>query len=125
VTTTVLATTTLFYLGKSLNIFLLALIGALGATASDFIMYEFVKEEAGKTIWNFRGRKIKIPRIRNKFLIKISPLIVAILIATPLPDELAMLLFGLEKYETKKFIIYVYILKFIGIFAVVGAGKII
>ena len=123
--TTPFAIAMLFILAESLNIWILTLIGTLGGLISEYFIYKFAINEAGKKIKIFGSKKIKLPEIKSKFLKKISPLIAGLIIASPIPDEFAAVLFGVEKYKLRDFLILTFIFKFIGILFIVGLGKII
>lgn len=56
---------------------------------------------------------------------KISPLIAGFIIASPIPDEFAAVLFGIEKYKLRDFLILTFVSKFIGILFIVGLGRIL
>lgn len=113
-----------FILAKNLDILLLVLLGTLGGLISEYIIYEFSKCEARKIIKICRENKIKLPKINSKFLRKISPLIAGIIIASPIPDEFAAVLFGVEKYRLRDFLLLTFVSKFVGIFLIVGLGRI-
>jgi len=122
--TTPFAIATLFILAENLNIWILTLIGTLGGLIGEYFIYESVKKEAGKSIKIYKNKKIKLPEIKSKFLKKISPLIAGLIIATPIPDEFIAVLFGIEKYKLKEFLLLTFIFKFIGILFITGLGKI-
>jgi uncharacterized membrane protein YdjX (TVP38/TMEM64 family) len=113
-----------FILAKDLNIWILTLLGTLGGLIGEYFIYSFAKKEAGKSLRLYRNKKIKMPQIKSKLLRKLSPLIVAIIIATPIPDELAAFFCGIEKYKLRDFLILTFISKFIGILFIVYLGRI-
>jgi hypothetical protein len=53
------------------------------------------------------------------------PVIGAIIIASPLPDEVGISLMGLSKISTPKFIFISYILNSIGLFLIISASVVI
>jgi len=122
--TTPFAIAILFVLAENLNIWILTLIGTLGGLISEYFIYKFAINEAGKSIKIYKNKKIKLPEIKSKFLKKISPLIAGLIIATPIPDEFIAVLFGAEKYKLRDFLILTFIFKFIGILFIVGLGRI-
>jgi uncharacterized membrane protein YdjX (TVP38/TMEM64 family) len=121
--TTAFSVATFFILAKVLNPWIMALLGALGSIVSEYIIYDFVSERSGKTI-KIGNKEYKIPEIKSKFVKKISPLIAGFIIASPLPDELAAIFLGVEKYDIKKFILLAFIFNFIGILFIVALGRI-
>jgi uncharacterized membrane protein YdjX (TVP38/TMEM64 family) len=118
------AVASFFILAKTLNPWLIAFLGALGSVLSEYIIYKFVRIEAEKTFRKYKIKGLKLPKIKYNFLKKISPIIAGFIIASPLPDELAAVLLGAEKYDIKKFIILTFIFNFIGILFIVGLGRI-
>jgi membrane protein YqaA with SNARE-associated domain len=122
--TTPFAIAAFFILAKYLNIWLLTLLGTFGGLIGEYFIYDFAKKEVGKSVRIYKNKKIKLPEIKSKFLKKITPLIAGLIIATPIPDEFLALLFGIEKYKLRDFLILTFISKFIGILLIVGLGRI-
>jgi len=137
------ATAVLFTLGKSLNPFLIALVGAGGTVIGDYIIFRFVKNrlideirELSHEINNkskpfsdlivSERRRIMLWRkvSKSKIWRVIIPIIAGFIIASPLPDELGVALFGAVKYDPKKFILYSYLLNFLGILGLSGIARI-
>ena len=112
-----------FILAEKLNIWLLTFIGSLSGLISEYIIYNFAKSKAGKTIKIYKNKGIKLPKIKSRFFYMISPLIAGFIIASPIPDEFVAVLFGVEKFEIKKFLLLTFIFKFIGILFIVFLGK--
>jgi len=142
--TVVPATAVLYNLGQQLNPLLIALIGAFGSVVSDYLIFRFVRdklineikllskeinhltkpvsdlvftEEITVVLW----KKITRSRIWKHLI----PIIAGFIIASPLPDELGVAIFGAAKYEPKRFIIISYCLNFVGILAVTSLAKIL
>lgn len=122
--TTPFAIAAFFILAESLNIWLLTLLGSFGGLIGEYFIYDFAKKETGKTIKIYKNKKIKLPQIKSKMLKTLSPLIAGLIIATPIPDEFLAVLFGIEKYKLRDFLILTFICKFIGILFIVGLGRI-
>jgi uncharacterized membrane protein YdjX (TVP38/TMEM64 family) len=122
--TTPFAIAAFFILVKNLDVWLLTILGTLGGLLGEYFIYDFAKKESGKSVRISKNKKIKIPEIKSKFLKKISPLIVGIIIATPIPDEFVAIFLGIEKYRLRDFLILTFISKFIGTFIIVYLGKI-
>jgi len=113
-----------FILAKISNPWALAFLGALSSIMSEYIIYEAVRIETEKTVRSHKIKGLKIPKIKSKLLKKLSPIIAMLIIASPLPDELAAALLGAENYDIKKFIALTFISNFIGILFIVEIGKI-
>ena len=137
------AAAVLYTLGNQLNPFFIALIGAFGAVISDYIIFRFVRdkligeikllskevnhltkpvsdlvftEEITVVLW----KKITRSRIWKHLI----PILAGLIIASPLPDELGVAIFGAAKYEPKRFLLLSYCLNFAGILAITYLGKI-
>ncbi len=132
--TTAPATAAIYNLGLTLNPFLIAFIGAFGSVISDFIIFKFVKNRLAneikllatdinrlrKPISSLFFEEELIVRIWKKFSKSkiwavIVPVIGGFIIASPLPDEIGVAMFGAIKFNTKKFLIISYLFNFIGI----------
>ena len=120
--TTPFAIASFLILAESLNIWILTILGSLGGLLSEYLIYDFARKEASKTIKVYKNRKIRLPEIKSGLLKKLSPLIAGFIIATPIPDEFAAVLFGIEKYRLRDFLILTFISKFIGILLIVELG---
>ncbi|MEW6063131.1 MAG: hypothetical protein AB1571_02055 [Nanoarchaeota archaeon] len=127
--TTAPAISILYLLAKNFNsIFLVALIGSLGALLSDYIIFTFIKYGATKEIRQIEKELHIHPKFNRgvfKFLRKIAPLIGGILIASPLPDELAIAVLGTARIRDASFLIISYIAKFFGIIIIAGLANLI
>jgi len=106
---------------EGLNPWLLSFVGALGAMAADYLIFNFVKNKSGKNI-KIHNKKYKIPKIKSKFIKKISPLIAGFIFASPFPDELVSVLFGFENYDIKKYLLLSFAFNFFGILFITLLG---
>lgn len=142
--TTAPATVAVFNLGNTLNPFLVALIGAAGTVLSDYLIFRLVRNRlmreikslsrevttltkpvAALFIWEeLRVRLWKGIR-KSRLWNMIIPLTAGFIIASPLPDEIGVALFGAIKFEPKKFLIVAYVLNFIGIFVVAYSARLL
>jgi len=113
------AVASFFILAESLNMWLLIILGSLGGLVSEYIIYKLAKCETEKVC---KKRKIKLKI--NSNLKKLSFLIAGLIIATPIPDEFVAVLFGIENFKLRDFLLLTFVFKFIGIFFIVFLGKI-
>jgi len=134
--TTVPASGIIFKMGRYLHPLPVAFIGAFGSVLSDYIIFHLVKtklvdeiklltceiKNLSKPISHLPFTKEityltwkKICRMK-RFRILI-PVVAGLIIASPLPDEIGVAIFGAAKFEPKKFIAMAYLLNFAGIFA--------
>ena len=124
--TTAPAISVLYLLAKDSNIVLVALIGSVGAIISDFLIFSFVKYELTKEIKRIEREINFHPKFKFiKMLKKIAPFIGGLIIASPLPDEIAAAIFGAIKFDNKKFLIIAFFAKFISILIIASLAKLI
>ncbi|MEM5834884.1 MAG: hypothetical protein QXQ69_03495 [Candidatus Aenigmatarchaeota archaeon] len=143
-----ISTVIFYKMGKYFNPFLIAFIGAFGSVISDYFIFRFVRDnlvDEIKLLVNNTSKKV-VKTFKNSIFYKIFPfsnlalsetfertwlkvsrsrkwkILISFLgccmIASPLPDELGIALLGSIKLESKKFIIFSYLLNFIGIFLI-------
>ena len=116
----------LLILAETLSPLEIGLIAGLGAVVGDMTIFHFVKDNLSseiEDIYNHMDRKRHVKKLfHSKYFNWILPIIGAIIVASPFPDELGVSLIGLSKMSTGKFIFLSYILNSIGIFLVVSAS---
>lgn len=129
-----LATVTLVTLSQNLNPIFVALIGAVGSVISDYIIFHFVRNRLLKEIKMLSNDVTRLTkpisylffweelRIRlwhsiskSKIWHLMIPVLAGFIIASPLPDEIGVALFGAVKFPIKKFLLVSYTLNFAGI----------
>ncbi len=119
--TTAPSISVLYLISRDLNPIGVALFGALGALISDYLIFRFVKYSLSKEIKRLAD-KIKFhPHLKKsyiKILKKIAPLIAGIIIASPLPDELAASILGSIKVDDREFVLISIVSNFIGILVI-------
>jgi len=113
----------LLFLAKTLNPIEIGLIAGVGGMMSDFIIFHFIRsrglvEEIKHFFHYFGGDKIS-HLVHTKYFSWTLPVIGALIIASPLPDELGVSLMGISKMKTQNFIFLSFVLNSIGIFLVV------
>lgn len=119
----------LLILAERLSPIEIGLIAGLGAVFGDFAIFRLVKNSLTnelEEIYNHVDSKhhfIKI--LHSKYFSWSLPVIGAIIIASPFPDELGVTLMGISKMRTYQFLIVSFVLNAIGIFLVVLAALIV
>jgi uncharacterized membrane protein YdjX (TVP38/TMEM64 family) len=103
------------------NIILIALIGGLGAVIGDFVIFSFVRDRVAKDA----GELLRGPNwrrfmrfMRRRHFMRLLPILGAIIIASPFPDEIGLALMGVTKMKTRTFVLISYSLNTVGIFIV-------
>lgn len=116
----------LFEIAKTAPVWEVALFGGLGAVVGDFLIFRFIKNNFAEDIVDFfrRGKIEIIVRIFHLSSFRwLLPVIGAIIIASPLPDELGLALMGLSKVKTWKFILISFALNTMGILLLAVLAK--
>lgn len=112
------ASVILFELVQTTPIWEVALLGGLGAVAGDFIIFRFIKDKFADEVI-FLLKRSKIHKMLGVFRLSafrwLVPFIGAIIIASPLPDEIGLAMMGLSKVKTSTFVMISFILNFFGI----------
>lgn len=103
----------------------IGLFAGLGAVIGDLTIFRFIKDgllDEVESIYNRLGGR----KLSHIFHVKAFrwtlPVLGALIIASPLPDELGIGLMGISKISTVQFIILSFILNSIGIFLVISAS---
>ncbi len=108
-------------LSRTYPIWMVALVGAFGSVIADSVIYRFVRDDLDQDIlyiFNLTPHR----RLRHIFKTRIfhwlPPLLAGLIIASPLPDELAMAVLGLAKVNKKLFALISFVFSFLGIMAI-------
>jgi hypothetical protein len=116
--TTAPAIAVLAELSQEGNIFLIALVGALGAMLLDFVMFSFVRDRVAQDASELvRGRRWRGVRrmFKSRLMRRVLPILGALIIASPFPDEIGLTLMGAAKLTTPRFLLISYGMNFLGI----------
>lgn len=116
-------------LGTDLNPIIIALLAGFGAMLADLLMFRFIN---GTIIQELKlimallvppHRRKRMERLtRHRVFLLGIPFIASLLIASPLPDEIGVALFGLVNFKPKYLSLITYVLNTAGIFLLVFAG---
>ncbi len=112
------ATVVLAEIARINSIFLVALFGGAGALIGDLIIFRFIKNRLSEDIL-YLLKKSKSERLISIFRLRIFRWLIAFLgaliIASPLPDELGLMMMGFSKIKTSLFIPTSFLLNSLGI----------
>lgn len=124
--TTAFAIVTLGAFAHEIPLILLALIGACGAVLGDYILFRFMKDRIADDISYFISAK-KRKKIATFFTSGVFrffvPSIAAIIIASPLPDELGVSLLGISKTNSKLIFVISFLFNAVGILLIGYTAK--
>lgn len=103
-----------------------ALLAGLGAMVGDYIIFRLVKDQLFEEL-KPAFSKLQHPVLRSLFKTPyfswLLPVIGAVVIASPLPDEAGVSLLGLSKIRKWQFFIITFALNAVGIFLIVSAAQ--
>lgn len=110
-------------LAKSNNPMILAMLAGLGAAFADLLIVKFFRKKLSKEI-SLVSHELRLEKINNFFIKRkldfLTPAIGAIIIASPLPDELGLVLLGVSKLKYWEIAVLTYILNTAGILLIVA-----
>ncbi len=117
----------LFYFADQYHPWEIALVAGLGSVLGDYILFRYLKDkifdELGPLFRQFGGSYLKT-LMHTPYFSWFSPILGAIIIMSPFPDELGMGLLGLSKIKTWQFFLLTLVLDVTGIFIIVSFTKI-
>ena len=117
--TVAIATSIFWTFGQTHNPLSIALIGGLGAFVGDSFIFKFLKDDL---ITDFEylekhfGTKIAKRVVHSKLIFWFLPIVAALVIASPFPDEVGLLLLASIKLKYHRFFLLSFPLNTIGIF---------
>ncbi|HEY4505998.1 MAG TPA: hypothetical protein VJJ24_00895 [Candidatus Paceibacterota bacterium] len=113
----------LFYLAKELMPLEVALFAGLGGVVGDFIIFRFLKdyvfEELRPVFMKLGGMRLS-HLIATPYFAWLAPVMGAIIIASPLPDEVGIGLLGISKLKNWQFLLLSLVLNSLGILIVIS-----
>ena len=126
--TTVTSIVLLGILAQDINPIALALIGGIGAMIGDVVVYRFLKHNVDKELMLVFGEEGEVHAkkiLKSKYIAWTLPIIGALIIASPLPDELGLGLLGFSKMSETKLMIISYISNAFGILAIASVARVL
>ncbi len=98
------------------------IFGALGAVVGDYILFYFIRDRFSvhlkkalrHTHWRAFFRSFHFG-----FLKWLSPILGALIIASPLPDEFGIMLMGISRMQTRLFLLIAFLMNMLGVAGVV------
>lgn len=106
----------------------IAIIAGLGGAVGDLVIFRFVKGDLLSEvtpIYNKLGGRHLTRLMYHRYFRWGLPIIGAVIIASPFPDELGISLLGISKIKTYQFIVLSFILDAAGVFLLVSAFSLI
>jgi hypothetical protein len=106
----------------------IAIVAGLGGVIADFFLFRFFKNNLLSEIipiYNRLGGQYLTKLMHHKLLMWSLPIIGAIIIASPFPDELGISLMGLTNIKSYQFVLLCLVLDMAGVFLLVSAFSLI
>lgn len=116
----------LVILAERLNPIELAIIAGLGGMIGDFAIFRFVKDgllSEFTPIYNSLGGKYLTALLRRKYFRWMLPVIGALIIVSPFPDEIGVSLMGITKIKGYQFLLLSFVLDVTGVFLFVVSAR--
>ncbi|MDD5547892.1 MAG: hypothetical protein PHN74_03325 [Candidatus Pacebacteria bacterium] len=105
--TSALATVALAEIAQANSVILTAILGGMGALLGDYIIFRFVKNNLANDI-GFLLQQVREKRLVHVFHLRFFRWFIiflgALVIASPLPDELGLAMLGMSKIKNSLFI---------------------
>ena len=122
-----IGTALLLLLAETLHPIEIGIIAGIGAVVGDLVIFQYIRNKGLiseiKHFFEFFGSDKLKHLVHTKYFSWTLPVLGAIIIASPLPDEMGVGLMGISKLKTSQFILLSFVLNAIGIFIVVTAGS--
>ncbi len=119
----------LLVLAEALSPIEIGIIAGFGAVVGDFVIFRFIQDDLAseiKYIYSKLDTKRHLQKVfRTKYFSWTFPVLGAVIIASPLPDEIGVSLMGISNMKTYQFLLISFVLNAIGIFLVVSASIVI
>ncbi len=118
----------LYYLAERLNIFELAVLAGLGSVIGDFLIFSFFKDKVFVELEPIVTRLSQKPFMhifQSPYFAWLTPVAGALIIASPLPDELGVTLLSASKLKRWHFILLSFTLNTIGVWILINGARLI
>ena len=116
----------LFIFAEQLHPIELGLIAGLGGVVGDLLIFHYLRDnlssELADLYTHFDPKRHFSKLLHSRYFNWTLPVLGAIIIASPFPDELGISLMGLSKISTLKFILISFVLDTLGVFLIVSAS---
>ncbi len=118
----------LYTFSENLNLIELSLLAGLGSVIGDFIIFSFFKETVFTELEPIIEKLSHSPIahiLHSRYFVWLTPVIGAIIIASPLPDELGVSLLSANKMKKWHFILLTFFLNSLGIYLLLTGVKLL
>lgn len=116
----------LFFISETLNPLIVAVFAGTGAVVGDYLVFRFLRDrvfdELLPVFLKNRGNVV-VKLFRTPHFAWLLPVVGALIIASPLPDEVGIGLLGASKLKNWQFLSLSFILNTIGILLIIIAAR--
>jgi len=122
------ASVVLFYFAKDLDLLGVVIFAGLGAMLGDYIIFRFLKDrvfEELKPIFTKLGGPYVAKIFSTPYFAWLAPVVGALIIASPFPDEIGIGLLGVAKLKNWKFLVLSFVLNSLGIFIIITLANLL
>ena len=116
--TTAPATAVLGALSLEVPLWSIALFGAVGAVCGDYVLFWLIRDQISKDVEYLvlhSGLKRFQALFKTRLFHRLLPFVGALIIASPLPDELGLALLGISNVRPERFMLISFVMNYIGI----------
>jgi len=120
------AAVVLFRLADTFNPYLIAIFAGAGAVIGDYIIFRFLRDGVFRelrALFHKMGGSYVTRLLYTPYLFWLMPFIGAIIIASPLPDEVGIGMMGFSKIRTWQFVLLSFSLNSLGIFVIIALAR--
>ncbi len=122
------ASVVLFHFAQELNPILVALYAGAGAAIGDLLIFRFLKDRVFEEItplFKDVGSSYVSSIFKTPYFAWLLPVLGAIIIASPFPDEIGIGLMGLSKIRFWQFMFLAFALNTVGIFIIISFASVL
>ncbi len=115
-------------IGTQANVLTISLVGAVGAVFGDMLLFYIIRDtvvEDLKTIVKASSYRNFVAHFNGGVLRWLTPVIGAVIIASPLPDEVGLAMLGFARVRSLFMIPITFIANFFGIWAVISLANLL
>ncbi len=116
----------LYYLAEQHNTIELSLLAGIGSVIGDFIIFSFFRDKVFSELEPIVTRLSKRPFMHifhSPYFAWLGPVMGAIIIASPLPDELGVTLLSASKMAKWQFVLLSFALNTVGLYILITAAR--
>lgn len=116
----------LYSLAGQLNIYELSILAGFGSVIGDFLIFSFFKDKVFVELEPLMTRLSDKPFMhifKTPYFAWLTPVVGAIIIASPLPDELGVTLLSASKLKKWHFVLLSFILNTVGLFVLIYGAR--